>query len=181
VRLDASQDAPADAIVAQDVRLTDAGTYARTGWTAVAVPDAVPMGSRVPASTETLATGDAFDGNNGTRWATGVYQDTLTASFPLTFTVDMKQVLTVSKITLYAGSQDLLDYPMTMDVSVSLDGTFGGTPVVMGHAPMPPGSGIDPITFPAPQAARYIRLSATKGQPTSNRRWWAIGEMNVYP
>ena len=105
----ASVDAAKDAIVVRDGSTNDAGQYVRAGWTAVAMPDHVPANMTNPPSNESLASSNAFDGMNGTRWGTGVFQDTLT--FPLYFTVDMKQVLNIGRITLYAGSQDTGDYP----------------------------------------------------------------------
>jgi hypothetical protein len=171
----------ADVVVA-DVARTDAGALVRAGWTAVAMPDHVPAAMTNPQTNESLVTGNAFDGNNGTRWATGVYQSTLT--FPLYFTVDMKAVTTVSRITLYAGNADRNDYPGTMDVSFSTDGT-NFTTVVMAHAPAPPASGIDTITIPATApATQFIQLKATMARSIPAGvagYWWAIGEMNVYP
>jgi hypothetical protein len=172
----------ADVVVA-DVARTDAGALVRAGWTAVAMPDHVPAAMTNPQTNESLVTSNAFDGNNGTRWATGVFQSTLT--FPLYFTLDMKAVTTVSRITLYAGNADRNDYPFMMDVSFSTDGT-NFTTVVMGHAPAPPASGIDTITIPgtAPPT-QYIQLKATAPRTAANsggnNYWWAIGEMNVYP
>ena len=110
----------------------------RTGWTAVAMPDHVPANMTNPPSTESLATGNAFDGMNNTRWGTGVFQDTLT--FPLYFTVNMQNVMTISRITLYAGSQDTGDYPVQMDILVSTDGV-SFTPAVTAHRPQPPTNG----------------------------------------
>jgi F5/8 type C domain-containing protein len=173
-------------VVVADVARTDAGALVRTGWTATAMPDHVAANMTNPPSTESLMTSNAFDGNNGTRWATGVFQSTLT--FPLFFTLDMKAVTTVSRITLYAGNQDRNDYPFMMDVSFSTDmATF--TPVVTGHAPAPPTTGamagIDTITIPSTAPpTQYIRLTATVPRTTANsggNYWWAIGEMNVYP
>jgi hypothetical protein len=42
-------------------------------------------------------------------------------------------------------------------------------------------NGIDSITVNPPVIGQWIQLKATMGQPMTNRRWWAIGEMNVYP
>jgi hypothetical protein len=176
-----SLDGAGDSIVLHDAATTDAGALVRTGWTAMAMPDAVAVAQRNPPSSESLATTNPFDGMNGTRWATGVFQSTLT--FPLLFTVDMKQPTTVSRITLYAGDQDINDYPGRLDVAVSLDGN-AYTTVVTGHQPMPPANGanrgIDSITIPAGTVARLIRLTATQAR-TGGNFWWAIGEMNVYP
>jgi hypothetical protein len=171
-------DAPKDAVVVHDGSTNDAGQYVRAGWTAIAMPDHVAPAQTVPQSNESLASGNAFDGMNGTRWGTGVYQDTLT--FPLFFTVNMQQVMNIGRITLYAGSQDTGDYPVQMDILVSTDGV-NFTTAVPNHRPQPPASGIDSIIINPAVVGQYIQLKATMGQPTTNRRWWAIGEMNVYP
>lgn len=169
-------------IVVRDGSVTAGGAYVRTGWTAVAMPDHVPTAQTNPPTTEPLVTSAAFDGMNNTRWATGVFQDTLT--FPLFFTVNMQQVLRFSRITLYAGSQDTGDYPVQLDVLVSTDGT-NYTTAVSAHRPAPPANGanagIDTINLTTPAIAQWIQLKATMGQPNTNRRWWAIGEMNVFP
>jgi F5/8 type C domain len=169
-------------VVVADVARTDAGALVRAGWTAVAMPDHVPANMTNPMTNLPLVTGNAFDGNLGTRWATGVYQSTLT--FPLYFTVDMKAITTVSRITLHAGSADQNDYPGTMDVSFSTDGT-NFTTVVMAHAPAPPGSGIDTIMIPATAPpTQFIKLTALTQRTIPAGvagYWWAIGEMNVYP
>jgi hypothetical protein len=175
-----AMDAVKDAIVVHDGATTTGGAYVRTGWTAVAMPDHVAPAQTVPQSNESLATSNAFDGMNGTRWATGVYQDALTAMFPLYFTVDMKQVMNIGRITLYAGSQDTGDYPVQLDVLVSNDGV-NFTTAAAAHRPAPPATGIDTINITPPVIGQWIQLKATMGQPMTNRRWWAIGEMNVYP
>ena len=54
-------------------------------------------------------------------------------------------------------------------------------PVVPGNEACPPSmtaKAIDSITFPT-TCARYVRLKGT--QRTTSDRYWAIGEMNVYP
>ena len=171
-------DAAKDAVVVRDGATTAGGAYVRTGWTAVAMPDHVAPNMTNPPSTESLASANAFDGMNNTRWGTGVFQDTLT--FPLYFTVNMQNVMTISRITLYAGSQDTGDYPVQMDILVSTDGV-NYTTAVAAHRPQPPGTGIDNIVITPPVIGQWIQLKATVGQPMTNRRWWAIGEMNVYP
>jgi len=175
----APSDGASDSVTPHDAALTDAGAFSRTGWTAVAMPDMVPVGQRNPPSNESLAASNAFDGQNNTRWGTGIFQQNLT--FPLMFTVDMKEVVSVGRITLYSGSQDINDFPTQMDVLVSVDGTTFMT-AVMAHRPAPPttgaNAGIDSITITPAVTAQFIRLVAT--QPHSGF-WWAIGEMNVYP
>jgi hypothetical protein len=96
----------------------------------------------------------------------------------------MKQVNDISRITLAAGTQDAFDAPGQMDVLGSLDGT-NFTTIVSAHKPTSPSAGdTDNITFTRTQA-RYIQLKATMTIKQVNAalgdRYWAIGEMNVYP
>jgi hypothetical protein len=82
------------------------------------------------------------------------------------------------------GNQDHYDAPGQMDVLVSLDGVTYTT-IVSAHKPMTPSNGMpDDITF-ARTPARYIQLKATMTIKQVNNalgdRFWAIGEMNVYP
>ena len=105
--------------------------------------------------------------------------------FPLYFTVDMKQVVNVSRITLDAGTQDTYDAPGQMDVLLSDDGT-NYTTVVAAHKPVSPIERHDRHDHvPAATPARYIQLKATMTIKQVNNalgdRYWAIGEMNVYP
>ena len=90
--------------------------------------------------------------------------------FPLYFTVDMKQVVNVSRITLDAGTQDTYDAPGQMDVLVSNDGT-NYTTIVSAHKPVSPMNGMtDTIMLPQQTQARYIQLKATMGVPYRSRR-----------
>jgi F5/8 type C domain len=188
--VDASaDDAHVDAVVVHDGSLTTGGAYVRTGWTATYT---CTNGACPPQSAADVGDliSNAFDGNYQTRWSTGVFQSNLNTmmKFPLYFTVDMKQVMTVSKITTHPGCKDFFDSPGTITVSVSTDGvTF--TAVGAPHTPAVPPAGeacppaanavaTDTITFPA-TVARYIQLKGT--QRTTSDRYWAIGEMNVFP
>jgi hypothetical protein len=183
-------DGPTDAVVARDAATTSDGSYVRTGWTAVYSC----TGGACPAQSA-ADTGDvvanAFDGNYQTRWSTGVYQSALNTMrrFPLYFTVDMKQVVNVSKITTHPGCKDAFDSPGTIDVLVSTDGTTFTSVLASPHTPAVPPNGeacpprtnavaTDTITFTT-VAARYIQLKGT--QRTTSDRYWAIGEMNVFP
>ena len=108
----------------------------------------------------------------------------LMSVFPLYFTVDMKEVNVVSKITLAAGG-DPYDAPGEMDVLVSLDGS-NFTAVLPGHQPTSPSTGMtDTVMFPQPTPARFIQFKATKTIQQVNMKladkFWAISEMNVYP
>jgi hypothetical protein len=132
----------------------------------------------------------AFDGNYQTRWSTGVYQSVLKQQnrFPLFFTVDIKQAAPISKLTTHPGCQDIFDSPGTIEVQVSTDGTNFTTVTASPHTPAVPGNeacppsatavSTDTITFPT-TCARYVRLKGT--QRTTSDRYWAIGELRIYP
>jgi len=178
-------DGLADAVVVHDGSTMSNGAYVRTGWTAVYACSNGACPAQMASDTIDADTGRAFDGNLATRWSTGQYQTPLKNMnrFPLSFTVDMKQVMYVSKLTMHPGSTDAFDAPGTLDVLLSLDGVNFGAAVVTAHKP-PSAGGTDTITF-AQMPARYIQLKGTQSlqtvTPTAGDRYWAIGEMNVYP
>ena len=172
------------------------GAYVRTGWTATyaCTGTCLPGNGDSPNDKPALA----FDGDYQTRWSTNRYQqdfwNATPRQFPLSFTVDMKQVMNVSKVTMHPSCRDVFDAPGMIDVLVSEDGvTF--TPVAMNHKPAVPSNGdpcppsatakaTDAVTFPT-TAARYVQIKATQsliaaGQGTTDR-YWAIGEMYIYP
>jgi len=173
------------------IAVAGSGSYTRTGWTATYTCTGGACPPPSAADVGDVAT-RAFDGNFTTRWSTGVYQSALSTQnrFPLYFTVDMKQVTNVSRITTHPGCQDIFDSPGTFEVYLSIDGqNFGTAVTTMPHTPAVPPNGercppmgtavaTDSITFPT-TAARYIQLKATRR--TTSDRYWAIGEMYVYP
>jgi hypothetical protein len=133
---------------------------------------------------------NAFDDDYQSRWSTGVYQSALANQnkFPLYFTVDLQQAVLVSKLTTHPGCKDIFDSPGTIEVEVSTNGTDFTTITAEPHTPEVPGNeacppngnakATDTISF-ATTCARYVRLKGTRR--TSSDRYWAIGEMNVYP
>ena len=161
---------------------TAMGAYLRTGWTAVytCTGTCPPKSSVDMKDTEP----NAFDGNNGTRWSTGVYQDKMQDVFPLFFTVDMKQVNSISKMTFYAGG-DPYDAPGEMDVLVSNDGTNFTTVLSAYKTKAPAMGGTETVMLPQGTVAQFIKLKGTMTihqiDSTLGDRYWAIGEMNVYP
>ena len=173
-----------DVVIHDGSVTTDGGAFVRGGWTATyTCTGTCPAQSA--ADTADVATTNAFDGNLGTRWSTGQYQSStaLKSKFPLYFTVDMKDVMNVSKLTMHPGTKDAFDAPGTIDVFLSIDGVNFGSAVVTAHKP-PSAGGTDTITF-TQTPARYIQLKATmtlqQVTPSAGDRYWAIGEMNVYP
>ena len=191
----APQDARPDIIV-HDGSTTDAGAYVRTGWTAAYTCTGGACPAQMSQDVGNVLA-NAFDGTLATRWSTGQFQSVLATMnrFPLYFTVDMGQVMNVSRITMHPGCQDSFDSPNTVEIFLAVEGTaianavFGAAagPVhtVSGQVaactgnPAPTAAnGLDTITFPmAP--ARFIRIKAT--QRTNTDRYWAIGELNVFP
>jgi hypothetical protein len=187
-------DGGAGDVVVHDGSVTG-GVYVRTGWTATytCTGGACPKGTGDSPNDKTA---DAFDGNiMMTRWSTNEMQETLKSRFPLFFTVDMKDVLNVSKITMHPSCRDIFDAPGTLEVYLSTDGTNFGKAVVTGHHPAVPPNGeacpptanaiaTDTITFPT-TPARYIQIKATETLKTVHAgaadRYWGIGEFNVYP
>ena len=108
------------------------------------------------------------------------------SKFPLYFTVDMKQVMNVSRITLDAGHPGhATTPPAQMDVL-----RVRSTAPTTRRSSRPTSrcrrrhGATDTITF-TQTAARYIQLKATMTIKQVNSalgdRYWAIGEMNVYP
>ena len=186
---------PADAS-AHDGAVGGNGAYLRTSWTATTSCTGTCLAGNGDSPNDKPAL--AFDGNYQTRWSTNRYQqdfwNATPRQFPLYFTVDMKQVVNVSKVTMHPSCRDIFDAPGSIDVLVSQDGTTF-TPVAMNHKPAVPASGeacppsatakaTDTVTF-STTAARYIQIKATQslvaaGQGTTDR-YWAIGEMYVYP
>ena len=185
----------ADAVVVHDGATMTGGAYVRTGWTATYTCSGgtCPKGTGDSPNDKTA---DAFDGNiMTTRWSTDEMQETLKPHFPLFFTVDMKDVFNVSKITMHPSCRDIFDVPGTLEVYLSTDGTNFGKAVVTAHHPAVPPNGeacpptatavaTDTITFPS-TAARYIQIKATETLKTvhagASDRYWAIGEFNAYP
>ena len=126
----------------------------RTGWVA---SGSSTNGSDIPAN--------AFDGNSGTRWATGAYQ-----ANGQWFQVDMGSAQTFNRIVMDAGSSTL-DYPRGYRVNVSNDGLNWGSAVATGSG----SSAVTTVNF-APQTARYIKVTQTG---SSSVNWWGIAEFNV--
>jgi F5/8 type C domain len=165
------------------------GSYMRTGWTAVYACTGGACPAKNGADTGDVDT-NAFDGDFQTRWSTGVYQSALKnqSKFPLTFTVDMKMAAPISKLTTHPGCKDIFDSPGTIEVAVSTNGTDFTTVTTAPHTPVVPANeacppndqskATDTITFPT-TCARYVRLTGT--QRTTSDRYWAIGEMYIYP
>jgi hypothetical protein len=194
--LDAAMDASADAVVVHDGAVTTTGAYVRTGWTAAytCTVTCLPGNGNAPNDMPPLA----LDGNFNTRWSTDRFQQDFwnanPRQFPLFFTVDMKQVLNVSKVTMHPGCGDIFDAPGRLDVLLSLDGTTFTT-VVTNHSPAVPPNGetcpptatavaTDTITF-ATTPARFIQIRANESlvtaHPGTADKYWAIGEFNAFP
>ena len=146
------------------------GAYVRTMFTASSIPEPKPIGQEMPPVNEHLDSSYAFDGQLGTCWGTGTYQ-----VGGEVFTLDMHQLVKLSKLTVDPGSGDELNCPAQEDIYVSNDGLDFGDAVVKGHVPK---DHLDTIQLPSPVTARYVKFVLTK---VVNGHWCAIGELNVYP
>jgi hypothetical protein len=189
-------DAGKDAVAVHDGSVTDAGAYVRTAWTAQYTCTGGPC-PPMSMSPNDLPK-NAFDGTLATRWSTGMFQSALDMAptkFPLFFTIDMGQVMNISKITMHPGCQDSLDSPATVEVFLSTEGTSlanavfgtsvgaphmvpGGVALCNGNPPATAANGLDTITF-TQAPARFIQLKGTRR--VTPDKFWAIGELNVYP
>jgi hypothetical protein len=194
--VDIHPDATVDAVSVADAAVGTNGAYVRTGWTGVYTCTGTCLAGNGDSSQD--APPLAFDGNFQTRWSTDRFeQDFWNANprqFPLYFTVDMKQVVNVSRVTIHPSCRDIFDTAGQLDVLVSVDGTTF-TPVVTAHRPAVPPNGeacpptanavaMDSITFTR-TTARFIQIKATMSlvtvHPTSGDKYWAIGEFNAFP
>src|SRR5258708_2252337 len=128
----------------------------RTGWTASA--SSTGSGSSV---------NNALDGNQGTRWTSGITQAT-----GQWFEVDMGSTQSVGTILFDAGPSSATDYPRGYQLQVSTDNTnwttvspgyFGNTRTIA-------------LALPSSQNVRYFRIIQT-GTSSS---WWSIAELVVY-
>jgi hypothetical protein len=127
---------------------------ARTGWTATA------------STSGGGAASNALDGNESTRWSTGVAQ-----AAGESFEVNLGSLQTFDEITIDAGPSTG-DFPAGYTVSVSTNGT-SWTQVASGTG----SAQLVTVTFPT-QTAQFIEVVLTQGSPTAN--WWSIAELNVW-
>ncbi len=185
-----------DAVVAHDAAVGTNGAYVRTGWTGAYTCTGTCLAGNGNAPNDMPP--NAFDNSFQTRWSTNRFQQDFwnanPRQFPLYFTVDMKQVVNVSKVTMHPGCADIFDAPGQLDVLTSVDGTTF-TPVATNHKPAVPPNGeacpptanavaTDTVTFTT-TATRFIQIKATQSlvnaHPGSADRYWAIGDFNAFP
>jgi hypothetical protein len=128
--------------------------YSSASWKATA--SATAKASEGPSN--------AFDGNVGTRWATG--QPQMGNEF---FEIDFGKTLSVSRVVL----DDTIfpqDFPVAYVFETSTDGTtFMAVRMGMGAT-------VTDIQF-ATVNAHNMRIRQTANGP----KWWSIGELSVYP
>ena len=118
------------------------------------------------ASREPNTTGNALDGNTGTRWTTGR---------PMKpgdwFTLDLGSEAAVKKIILDTRNSGN-DYPRGYEVYVSFDGGEWGKPVLVGEGDNP----ITELVFEKPVHTRFIKMVQTG----SSDSWhWSIHILKV--
>ena len=195
---DVRVDASVDAVAVSDAAVATNGSYVRTGWTAAYTCTGTCLVGNGDSPQDTPALALDTNANFTTRWSTNRFQQDFwnanPRQFPLYFTVDMKQVVNVSRVTMHPSCRDIFDAAGQLDVLVSLDGTTF-TAVVTAHRPAVPPNGeacppnanavaTDSITFTR-TPARFIQIKATQSlvtaHPGSGDRYWAIGDFNAYP
>ncbi len=119
-------------------------------------------------SESATATGvtDAFDGSPASCWASGTPQYS-----GMYVDVDLGKPEIFFKVLLLVTEPPYdQDFPATLDVFVSNDGTFGNpTASVMGNQ-------WTWIDFQGAQVGRYVRFQLTK----PGNHWWSIGELTLY-
>ncbi|MBE0536987.1 MAG: ThuA domain-containing protein [Phycisphaerae bacterium] len=118
------------------------------------------------ASREPNTTGNALDGNTGTRWTTGR---------PMKpgdwFTLDLGAEAAVKKITLDTRNSGN-DYPRGYEVYVSFDGGEWGKPLLVGEGNNP----ITELAFEKPVHTRYVKIVQTG----SSDAWhWSIHTLKI--
>lgn len=136
-----------------------AAPYATTGWKATA--------SVTAAGNADVAT-HAFDGQLGTRWATGRNQ-----AGNETFTIDLGATRSLSRVVLDATTHPT-DFPSAWELEVSTNGT------VFTSAATGKGAMVTDIRFSS-RMARHVRVRQTGTTPAPNGAWWSIDEIRVYP
>ncbi len=135
------------------------GALDRSGWSAT-------------ASSSANSTGNAFDGNNSTRWSTGQLQ--APGQF---FQLDLGSAQSFNRVDLTLVNE-IFDYPRGYEVYASNNPSSFGTPIATGSGdgPVDGNTRTTTITFPT-QNARYLRIVQTGSDDV---RYWSIYEMNVF-
>lgn len=137
---------------------TTGGAYPRAGWVATAY--------RSNSSVEQPV--EAINTNFGRHWTNGEVTNSTGNQW---YQLDMGAAQKVSRITLTTRSDRTTDYPATMRVQTSTNGTTWTTvATVTGSANMS-------VSLPAAPVVRYIRMAPT----VARGHWWSIDELNVYP
>lgn len=136
----------------------------KVGWTADGVSCAVP---------DTEPFSNAFDGDEGTRWSSGILQGDSGQWYTLNFgrQTDISSIVMCTANT--AGSPNgKNDYARNYEVYVSNDGTSWGNAVATGTGR----PGYTTIAF-AKQHCQYVKI-VQKGSAPNN--WWCISELYAF-
>ncbi|MDO4562404.1 MAG: discoidin domain-containing protein [Clostridia bacterium] len=131
---------------------------------------AIPMfgwSAQASSTCSGYSTANALDGNANTRWVSG--KDQAVGDY---FTVDMKMVHKIYKLSFTGRTGDNPDYPADCDIYVSSDGTNWGGNIasVRNNA-----AETIEVTF-EPVEARYIKIVIAKAK----KAWWDIRTLYVY-
>lgn len=137
---------------------TAGGAYPRAAWVATAYRSASGVEGPV----------EAINTNFGRHWTNG---EVTRADGTQWYQLDMGVSQKVGRITLTTRSDRTTDYPATLRVQTSTNGTtWTSAATVAGSANMT-------VTLPAAPTVRYIRMA-----PVAARgHWWSIDELNVFP
>jgi hypothetical protein len=128
----------------------------RTGWTL-----------QSSETTTELNRSDPFDGDRHSRWTSGTMQyDGMYVD------IDLQAPRIFFKLELQANESPFEDdYPESVDVFVSDDGTFAEPALTA-----VPGGTWTSLYFEGPQISRYVRIAIH----SKRDHRWSIGELNVY-
>ena len=109
---------------------------------------------------------NSVDGNQGSRWDTGTYQQP-----GMWFSIELPDPIKVLALTLDTRGSNA-DYPRGFTVQTSLDGEEWSSPVAQGR-------GVHPITqieLNSPEPVRHIRITQTGSVPN---KYWSIHELSI--
>lgn len=134
------------------------GAYPRTAWVATAYRS----NSTVEGPVE------AINLNSGRHWTNGENQR---ADGTQWFQVDVATTLKVGRITISTRADRTTDFPTSLRIQTSTNGTTWTTAATaLGAASMT-------VTLPAAPTVRYIRMAPV----AARSHWWSIDELNIFP
>ncbi|MCP4782554.1 MAG: c-type cytochrome [Fuerstiella sp.] len=158
-------------IEATDVADTRAESADRVGpWTLIELkpfdPPELRRNWKLTASHGGDNTGNAVDGNQGSRW------DTRTPQVPgMWFTIELPEPVRVASLILNTKGSDL-DYPRGYMVQASTDGQAWGDTIAEGRGDNP----ITTIELSNPEPTRFLKITQTGHV---GDKYWSIHELSL--